>query len=355
MVTSTVRDNLDKAVNISPMLYKIPNEYGLINKLGLFQNIFGSQKLIEIPRLTEEVHTILDRNWDERNQSTAGEKRESTMARIPHFPLDDAITANDIDGKYTFESFADLQNRQLETVANIYSKKSQRLRKAHAKTLELARFYSLITGKSYAPNGTVSYDWYDEWGVTRKATKFDFSNSTNVPNTYFEDQISFIQENLLTGQTVDGFVCLCGKNYFNGLIANPYIREGALNIHNPQNNTMIMGRLVANRYNLDARYRSFDFAGITFIQAIDRYVDPTGAEIKIGDDDAILIPTGVEGMFRTHYAPANRLDCVNQTASELYMFQFTDEKLGRIELMSESNFLNVITEPQVILKLTNGK
>ena len=87
------------------------------------------------------------------------------MLKIPHFPLDDAITPNDIDGIVRAGSLAEFA--ELETVASVRADKMIDIREAHGLTLEAARMQLITQGTAYAPRATVATNFYTEFGVTR--------------------------------------------------------------------------------------------------------------------------------------------------------------------------------------------
>lgn len=86
------RKNLGKVVDRTDSLIVIPNTVGITNALGLFEDTYSTQKTVKITRTTRGSHLLEDRGWDERNQTIAGREHDSLLLKIPHFPLDDAIT-----------------------------------------------------------------------------------------------------------------------------------------------------------------------------------------------------------------------------------------------------------------------
>src|SRR5690606_19353775 len=89
---------LGKVADLSAEINVIPNQWGVINMLGIFRDEPKSQKTVLVPRNIEQEAIITDRNWDERNNTIAGGQRDVLPLMIPHYPVDDAITPNDVDG-----------------------------------------------------------------------------------------------------------------------------------------------------------------------------------------------------------------------------------------------------------------
>ena len=183
-------NNRNRVVDRTDTLIQIPNNVGITNALGLFTPEYSTQKTIEVTRTKRSSHLVVDRNWDERNSTIAGRERDSLLLKIPHFPLDDAITPNDIDGVVQADSLTDAM--ELETVANVRADKMMDLRESHGITLEAARMQLITTGTVYAPTGTLrqgasaTTNFYTEFGVTQTVVPVDLSSAAD-PRGDFRD------------------------------------------------------------------------------------------------------------------------------------------------------------------------
>lgn len=335
-----------KAVDLSSGINIVPNTWGLVNRLGLFENKYGRLKTIMIPRTTEGQHLLEDRNWDERNPSIAGAARDFLTLPVPHYPVDDAITPNDIDANIEWEAAIN-GGLGLETIEQKRAEKMSRIRRAHALTLEMARMQVIKDGTVYSPRGTVNVNYYTEFGISRQVVPVDLSSTTVAPNSALEGALGQIQDDLQTGDIVTDFICLCSPEFFSALTNNAFIVERYFYVQNSQQQPLLVDRLTAGAP-LDARFRTFDYAGILFVE-----VRGSVAGIPyVAPDDAYLFPRGTQS-FETWFAPANRLSTVNKTALESYYFEYINRKDDIIEIMSETNFLNVLKRPDLILTLRN--
>lgn len=333
---------LGRVTDLSAEINIIPNQWGVINSMGLFSNEYKSQKTVMIPRTTEVDIVLEDRNWDERNSVMSGGSRDVASFVIPHFPADDAITPNDVDGNVDWNSLLQGGNA-VETVDAVRAKKMARMRRAHALTLERARAQLLKDGSVYAPNGTVVTNFYTEFGVSRQTINYDLASTTVNPLAHVEDTIAKIQDNIANGDIVSDIVALCSPEFFGALIQNSFVYESYQYFNQAQGPAILNGRLTAP---MDARMRWFNYGGVTFIEArgtLDGY-----KYVEAGK--AYAFPTGTDS-FRTFYAPANRFDTVNRAALESYYFERIGEWNDKIEIMSEINFLNALLRPQVVVTL----
>jgi hypothetical protein len=72
----------------------------------------------------------------------------------------------------------------------------------------------------------------------------------------------------------------------------------------------------------------------------------------IAADKAIAVPTGVRGMFKTYYAPANTFSAVNKTATGRYYFERLNEEDDLIQMKVGSNFMNALLYPAAVFDIT---
>lgn len=351
--------DFNRVVDLSETVNIVPNDWGLFNQLGIFDTERKTQKTVLVPRTVWNEGLIPDRNWDERNNASRGPTRSYLTASVPHFPLDDAITPNDIDGVISWDNvFAGIQT---ESVASTRSRKMIQMRMNHALTLERARAQLITTGGVYAPSGTLttSYgntiNWYNEFGVTRTELTMDLTNLAADPLVEVEPIVAAVQDGVQSGAVVNGLVAVCSPQFFNALITHPFVVDTYKYFNQTQGTQVLNGRLTANVYGLDARYRNFYYGGILFIEYrgsfVDRVTGTTTPYIPAGD--AYVFPqVASEALFKTYYAPANRFATVNQVAQEAYWFEYMNEKDDFIEIMSESNFMNAVLRPQALVRVS---
>lgn len=347
------RQNLGKFVDRTDSLIVIPNTVGITNALGLFEDVYSTQKTIEITRSTRKSHLLEDRNWDERNQTIAGREQDSLLLKIPHFPLDDAITPNDVDGIVQAGSLAEFA--ELETVASVRADKMIDVREAHALTKEAARMQLITTGTVYAPRATVVTNFYTEFGVTRIEIVTDLSSATD-PRADFSDAKKATRNALRDGQagTVRSFVVLCSDSYYNAVQQNAYVTDAFKYVDQAQAARILLGQGGMDVPGLDARFEMMSVFGMTFINAgAAGYENAAGTFVPfIPEGDAYMMPVGIRNFLKTYYAPANRFGSINRRAQGSYFFEYLNEKDDQIEIMTEQNFLNACLNPEAIVRLS---
>lgn len=343
------KDGFNRAQELTQAINVIPNTYGLINQLGLFTNEFKTQKNILVPRYTEQSFILEDKNWDERSATVVNGSRDELALKIPHFPIKDAITPKDIDGVVNFEDVR--AGVDLETVATTRLRKMNTIRKTLANTLEYARAHVITTGKVYSPNGTLrtsygdTYDWYQEFGVTRQELPITLSDPTVDPKVSLDLAADMVDDGFKSGETVSQYIVLCSPEFFDALTSHPYVKDAVKYIDfQGYSKEILLGNLGSG--GLDARYQVFPFGRMLYV----RYSGSIGSQRFIPAGDAYAFPRA-DGMFRTFFAPEQTFESINQMAEEVYWYESMDKRGTSISIEAESNFLNFISDPLAVVRL----
>lgn len=334
-----------KLVDVTPAVSVIQNRWGLINALGLFNEEMKSQKIIQINRTFDGASLLEDRNWDERKPVLQGVERDYTLVKVPHFPVQDMVTPQDVDGNVDIDALFRGEIAVPLTVAKVMADKMERMRRAAALTLEFARMRLLKDGSVFAPNGTVSMNYYTEFGLTRQRIPLDLASSTSSPLSKIGDVYAQVQDSVESGSVVTDIIALCSPEFFNALISNPFVVESYQYFAQAQG-TDILNQRLGTRAPLDRRYRAFDYGGVTWIEVR----GGVGGEFYIEPGMAYIFPRGTDS-FRTMFAPANKFASINREAQQVYAFTTVGEKDDKIELELETNFVNALVRPQIVITL----
>ena len=322
-------------VDYTQELLIVPNQWGLVNSMGIFSSEGIAENSITVEKITESSTLILDRVRGERAYQNKDFARELHSFPVPHFPLDDYITPNDVQGKRAYG-----EANAADTLAAVRARKLQRIRQSHAWTLEAARCQALTAGTVYAPNGTVSVNWFTSFGVTRKEIDFVLATSTTNVLAKIEEVIAHIQDNLGNGGNQSGVMALCSPEFFSALIAHDAVKAAYQFYASTQE--PLRNRLGG----ANALYREFVYGGVRFVEYRGSY---NGSKL-IPAKDAVFVPMGVEDMFQTYFAPANKFDFVNTIGEEAYVFEYTDPMGEKVELQSQANFINMVRRPAALVR-----
>ena len=200
-------------------LLLVPNTWGLINQLNIFQPEPIAQHSVVIEAIEGTLGLIRDQVRGARNNVNREDGRKLYSFALAHLPLDDFILPSDVQGKRAYGTDA------AETEAAVLARKIARIRQNHAVTLEFARAQAITSGTAYAPNGTIAGDYYATFGITRKEVDFVLGTSTTDVNAKIEEVIAHIQDNIRDGSVVNNVTFLCSPEFFGKLISHPTVKE----------------------------------------------------------------------------------------------------------------------------------
>lgn len=337
-----IRDTRDggqfKMADWTEELNIIPNSWGTIGSMGLFQEESVAASVVQFEEITQNGALIIDRVRGDRSNVGKDYARKMHSFNIPHFPLDDYISPKDLVGNRAYG-----KPNEAEILAEVRNRKMERIRRNHAWTLEAARAQVLTAGTVYAPSGTVTQNWFTEFGVSQTSVNFVFGTATTDIIGKIETVIAAIQDNAGEyGSTVSGVVFLCSPTWFSALIQHPKVINAYQYYASSQE--PLRNRLGGNT----TMHRRFEFGGATFVEMRDAY----NGTALIPAGTATAVPMGTD-IFKTLYAPCDRFGFVNTLGEQVYMFEFEDSKGTKIEIETESNFINVIERPALVIACTN--
>lgn len=340
MITRSFGNNFEVA-DWTQELNVIPNQWGTIGQLGIFQEDSVAEHTVVFEEIVKDGALIVDRVRGERGNVNKDYTRKIHTFAVPHFPLEDAILPQDLQGKRAYGS-----PDQAETLAAVRQRKMERIAQNHAWTLEYARAQAIVAGTVYAPNGTVTQNWFTEFGVSQTSIDFLLGTSSTEVIGKIETGIAAIQDNAGNGGVLTGVVALCGPTFFSKLISHPNVKAAYqyyTSTQEPLRNRVAAGGSAS------AMHREFFYAGVRFVEMRDQY----NGSALIPAAEAYMIPTGTDA-FRTYFSPANRFGLTNTLGERMYMFEYAAPNGTKVEIETESNFVNAIMRPAVVVKCTSS-
>ncbi len=316
----------------------IQNQWGTIGQMGLFREIPVAEHVVAFEARNENGGVIVDRVRGDRNNVGKDSVRKIHTFGIPHFPLMDQILPQDLQGKRAYGSAS-----EAETLANKRAEKMEYIRKAHARTLEIARAQAIVSGTVYAPNGSVSLNWNTEFGVTRTVVPFVLGTAGTNVLSKVEAVIAAIQDN--AGMiSMTGIVGLCSPGFFAALISHASIATAYQYYASAQE--PLRQRMAAGG-SATAMHREFFFGGVLFREMRDSF----NGTALITANEAFFVPTGTDA-FATYFGPANKFDLVNTLGMPTYLWESATPNGSALELESESNHVSALLRPELVIRAT---
>lgn len=329
--------------SLTERINQIPNEWDVINQLGIFpktvEGVITDSVAVDI--IEYNTPLIKDMIRGTRNQYGKDNKRSKKTFGIAHFNLDDVVTAKDIKNRVGYGKDA-----SPDTVADAVFRKMATIRRGWAMLRETQRANILKDGSIYAPNGTVSLNYYTEFGISRKEIDFVLGTATTDVKGKGEEGIAYIYDNILNGQdAITGFIALCSPTFFSRYTSHAKVTAAYQNFASSAGDRLLRDRLSST---LPQGTRVFDNNGIMWIEYRGKLPDGT---VLVPDGEARLVPQGALDIFRAYAAPSEKMSDVNTPGVEMYAYQYMMPKDEGIEIQTESNVLDVVTRPQTIVRL----
>jgi hypothetical protein len=209
-------------------------------------------------------------------------------------------------------------------------------------TLEYQRVGAL-KGLILNADGTTLYDLFEEFGVTQEnEIDFDLDNANPASGALRKACATAVRKiaNNLGGSIVGPIFAECGDNFFGNLLAHPEVVESYKGT--PMATVLRDGYVMPN----GTVYGAFEFGGIVW----ENYRGAIGATTFVNTDKCHIFPTGVPGLWRTVYAPADYEETVNTPGLPRYARQWASPNGKGRNLESQMNALNYCTRPKALLK-----
>jgi hypothetical protein len=330
------------SLQLSTAVNRIPNNYGLINVLGLFPAEGSVSTIIEI---TIEDGTIRVLPAKERGApGTSGDRggRKSFWVEIPHFPMEDLITPRDIQNMFTIAG----RSKTPRTLDDEMAKRLFSIRNKHAITLEWIRMGAL-KGLLTDGNGDTLLDLYDFFGIDKVSIDFLLGTAGTDIIALCNQLRQSIATNL-KGEVMTRPEVLVSTGFFNKFIQHANVEKFWVN-------WQAAGQFAAGQFIVaGGQYgRVFEFQQILWREYYG--TAPVGKPVAsvpfVPDQFGYAYPAGTMNTFETWYAPANDIRVANQPGQEVWVSPKVLDHGAGVELKSQSNCLAICKRPEVLVEV----
>lgn len=325
---------------MSDAMKEIKHVPGYISRRGLFSTSSISTLAVAIEKDKAQNLMLVPASPRGGPGSTFGKnKRSMRMLAVPHFEVNDAIYADEVQGVRAFGT-----ENAVESLQSRIADRAAEASQFFGLTEEYHRLKVITTGKLYDSDGnTVIYDYATEFSESLPA-EIDFSFDTNVDGKLrnFCTGVHRSMAAALDGLPFSGIEFICGDQFFDDLVANAEVRATYLGWAEA---AALRSAIVSGSGQNDT-FGEVEFAGIRFIN----YRGSFNGAPAVNTDKAFGYPIGVPGLFRTIYAPADYIETVNRPGQRLYAKQYEMQNGKGVNLDFQSNALHYVTRPRVLIR-----
>lgn len=330
-VIDMFRDDIFGVAQLTDAINSIKAIPGRIGAMGLFEE----KPCTDLTILVEEKEGVLVIYPVSARGTPAKmgvpEKRNIKTFRLYHIEVDDAVMADEVQGRRAFGKATEKQ-----TVAGKVTEKLAVLRRGYEITAEYHKI-GAIQGVVYDHDGTTPLtNLWDEFGKEEIIQDFAFTTDTTNINQLCVDVARDI-ETELGAVPYDHIHVFCGKNWFDKLVSHAKVEAA-------------YARFMDGAF-LRADVRAgFPLGRLVF----EEYSGKVGNVSFIDDDIARAFPVGVPGLFKTYHGPADWNETVNTPGIPYYARQEIMPMGKGVALSTQTNPLTLCLRPRVLLRLTKS-
>lgn len=310
-----------------------------IQELGMFRPSMLSTTTVSFEMVGNTLELVAPTPRGGPGETRDVRKRKMRAFTIPHFQRDWGVIADEVQNVRAMG-----QQEALRTVQSLVMEKIGDNMDDFTLTEEHARLGAVKGIIVYKGGETLNL--FTEFGTVAPAA-MNFNLPTAADGALRKSCTDVIRKarTALGGLNFGGIHAFCGDGFFDKLLSNPEFRETHLGYSE--------AKILRESYVGKNRGSNpiVEFGGIVF----ENYgeVDGEFAGGGINAEECHFFPTGVPGLFRTYYAPADYEETVNRRAKRLYAKQWPKPNGKGREGEIQSNALQLCTKPKVLQKATS--
>lgn len=348
-ILDVFNQNAFGVVSLTGLINDITPQYGLVSALGLFTDEGVSQRTAVVD-FDPFTNSLLPQSvWGGPGVANKTLSGRSRAYSIPHFNVQDAILAGDLQGRRMAGSDATL------TAQVLMAKKAREIKLKLLQTLEFMRLGVLKSGQVKDGAGNLILDVYADFGVAQAVTSLVLGTTTTKVLQLLAP-VTRASNAALRGSPSSQKIALCSDGFWDAFVNHTSVQTAFQFF---QNNT---GQNLSGDYSsattppdsmgMLKKVPGFEFGGVTWMNYSGSVSDANGAsQPMIDTNSAYIFPLGTD-LFKTFYSPADYIETVNTEGQQFYMKQ-EPMKFGKgIEIDAQTNPLPICLKPQVIQKVT---
>lgn len=337
--------------SLSEAIIKWPAHFGLLSN---FESLFG-MPLFGEKGIPETVVRVDTKGKDlfivpSSPRGSPGTKDTTDARGLKIFPtfrhqLDATLLADEFQNVRAWGT-----DGQLDTIEERIIEKQFDLQRKQLQTLEYLR-WGALRGNVYDADGTtVLYNTFDMMGETQKTIDFNLGGAGDVIQAGTDELLDHMELEG-GGEPIQGVLIVTSPGYHTKLMNNASFNKAYTYFANSTFNPL--------RQNMR---QVFEHKGLYYLRHIGRakFRNANGTTVTnmfIPDGEAIAIPLGTQQVFRTFFAPADRIETVNtvnEWENRLYSWLEVMKGNKGFEVYSQQNPLNLVMKPRLVPRIISS-
>lgn len=318
--------------SLSDAINKLPIAPNKAAKTGLFIERGVTSTNVTVENLDGHLRLVQNTSRNADPVPAKLDKRQRRTFEIPHLPEAGQILPSEIQSIASFGSDSAI-NPAANPQVTVINDKLAAMKANLEQTREWQRM-GAIAGQILDADGSVIYDLYNEFGITKKAGNIKFSTSTTDVRGELLKRKRAI-EKAAPSLIITGWKAFVGPDFFDGLTGHDSVKAAYANWQAAQ-----------DRLGGDLR-TGFRYADIEF----EEYNWTISGKDFVAPNKCRLFPVA-QNMFRLYNAPANYNETVNTLGLPFYA-KAEERRLGKgWDLEAQANPLAMCLYPETLDELT---
>lgn len=343
------------------VINQLPNQYGYLNSLNLFQALPTSQHSIIMDVEQSEISLLDSQDSRLSGEAEAPGRDNVHQVAFPLIPFKviESITPEEIQGVRQVGT-AD----QAETEARVRARKLQKLRAQFDITNEFMKA-GAIRGIIKDARGVLRLDMFAQFGVEKKTIVIpvaDATATTAIDNA-IEDLKAYMEDNAGAGTIINGedITVLVNSAFFRLLSNHAYLRDAYLQQQTALSYAQMTGSLRTGRADgTQASMSEFVYRGVRFVEYRGKFKDKRGNDHTLVDVGAGVAgghafpnysSLGGNALFQIAYAPPFKMGYVNTLGQPLYVFEYEKDRDEGVDFEAHSIMMPFCTRPQLLVDI----
>jgi hypothetical protein len=327
-----------KVLSLTDAINKVPFVPGRAGMLIPWQEQGVATTTIMLEEYAGELKLVNPTPRGGPGETTAKPKRVARTLTIPHYEVDDAVYAEEVQGVRAFG-----QETVVQTVRGMVDQRmADHVQLKLDPTLEYQRL-GAVKGIILNGDGSTLYDLFTEFGVVAETEiDFDLDNGSPAKGALRKACAGVVRKvaDNLGGIPFVGLHAFCGDAFFDDLLAHGEVIDSYKNT--PMAQVLREGYVYPNNLKV---YGAFEFGGIVW----ENYRGKVGATSFVHTDKCHIFPVGTPGLFRTVYAPADYIETVNTPGLPRYARVYEMHNGKGVHLEVQMNALSYCTRPKSLI------
>lgn len=315
-------------VNLTAAMNKLPHQPSKLGDMGLFKLTPITTDKATIEEENGKLVLVQSAPRGSRVSNMPHSKRKVRIFQVPHLPLYDGVKADEVLG------IREMGNEQaLRTVASLLNNRLQTMKNSIDVTKEYQRC-GAIQGQVLDADGSVIYNYFDEFGVTQETFTFYLGTTVTEHPKVTCQRISRQMMFTLGAQPFTSIQAIVGDSFWDAFIISTYVVQAYINW-----DSNVLQRQQRN---------GFMWGDIYWMN----YTGKVNNTYMIPVANAFFVPVGAGDTMQEICAPADFIETVNTPGQAYYAKQKVLDYNKGVEVHAQANPLMMVTRPASIFKGT---